>query len=140
MKTKLGRGPAPRAGANEDDARDSRKMRRARDRGPFYGSAISAALALLIASMTACEAPPPTGKYKGPSSAGVTAEEGGGGPGDSGSGGSDEGDEPCEEDAVRDCQVVLGEHEGVTTCFEGEQRCHEGEWGDCEDPEDDDES
>ncbi|MFO0587221.1 MAG: hypothetical protein U0441_06775 [Polyangiaceae bacterium] len=117
-----------------------RKLSRASSNGPFYGKAFVAALALAIASLTACQAPQPTGKYKGPSTAAVTAEEGGGGPGDTSSGGTDDSDAPCEDGAVKECQVVLGEHEGVVTCFEGEQKCTDGKWGDCDEPEDDDDS
>lgn len=138
MKTYLGRGPAPRRGASVENTRDVRKLSRASSNGPFYRSAFTAALALAIASLIACQPPQPTGKYKGPSTAVVSAENGGGGPGDTSTGGTDDGDAPCEDGAVRTCQIVLGEYNGVVSCFEGEQKCEDGEWGDCDEPEDDD--
>lgn len=43
---------------------------------------------------------------------------------------------PCEDGAKRTCKVDLGTHHGITSCFEGEQICTDGEWGDCLDPTD----
>lgn len=41
----------------------------------------------------------------------------------------------CDDGDVKACKVVLGEHNGVVTCFTGERRCLEGVWGPCDDPE-----
>lgn len=38
---------------------------------------------------------------------------------------------PCEDGEVRACLVVLGEHEGVKSCFAGVQVCFEGAFGPC---------
>jgi hypothetical protein len=39
----------------------------------------------------------------------------------------------CVDGATRTCTVKLGEHNGVVSCFRGEQVCMEGTWGPCED-------
>ena len=47
-----------------------------------------------------------------------------------------EGDAPCEDGVSRACRVLLGEHEGVTSCFVGVEVCLDGAWGDCGSPPD----
>jgi hypothetical protein len=37
----------------------------------------------------------------------------------------------CDEGSERHCKIILGSHDGVTSCFEGKQRCHDGFWGAC---------
>jgi hypothetical protein len=37
----------------------------------------------------------------------------------------------CEGGSSRRCSVTLGEHNGVLSCFEGTQRCHDGQWEEC---------
>ena len=51
--------------------------------------------------------------------------------GTGGSGGADAG--PCEEGAIRDCHIPIGEHDGILTCYIGTQTCTEGQWGECKD-------
>lgn len=42
---------------------------------------------------------------------------------------------PCDDGASRKCGIKLGAHENVTTCYEGNQVCVDGEWGPCTDGE-----
>ena len=42
---------------------------------------------------------------------------------------------PCQDGATRKCKVVIGEHDGVLTCFVGTEVCDGGEWGECGDVE-----
>lgn len=38
---------------------------------------------------------------------------------------------PCEDGATKECSVILGEHEGILSCFVGVKVCHDGVWGPC---------
>lgn len=46
-------------------------------------------------------------------------------------GGADAGAAECADGEVRHCSVILGEHNGVVSCFSGEQRCDRGVWSIC---------
>ena len=52
----------------------------------------------------------------------------------SSSGGGGEGGQApaeCEDGATKACKVILGEHNGVKSCFEGTETCYAGAWGPC---------
>jgi predicted small lipoprotein YifL len=38
---------------------------------------------------------------------------------------------PCLEGSRRSCKVILGEHEGIQSCFYGIEICAGGRWGPC---------
>ena len=59
-----------------------------------------------------------------------TAAAGGQG-GASASGGAGGEDTSCAEGETRTCKVVIGEHNGVQTCFVGVELCIDGAWGPC---------
>lgn len=67
-----------------------------------------------------------------PGPTGADLPTGGDGGGDTGTSTS----EPCEEGKTRACEVDLGTHNGVWSCFDGVQTCTGGEWGPCHDPDD----
>lgn len=39
---------------------------------------------------------------------------------------------PCTEGDTTPCQHIIGEHAGITNCFEGAQTCVEGKWSVCQ--------
>lgn len=39
---------------------------------------------------------------------------------------------PCADGNRRECSIILGEHNGIVTCYHGVQICQDGNWGDCE--------
>ncbi len=136
LKTKSGRGPAPPSGAPHD----AKRTGCARREGPLSGSLSRVALGLAMVCLAACQAPVPTGAYRGPVSAEMPELNSGGGPGESESGGEEDMDEDgddaaddatCEEGETRECRVILGVHEGVTSCFVGVEICRDGAWGTC---------
>lgn len=40
----------------------------------------------------------------------------------------------CTDGDTRACHVVLGQQGQVVSCYDGEQECVDGGWGDCIDP------
>lgn len=67
-------------------------------------------------------------------SGGATVASSGSGVADGGSGGAGGSDDACSEGDVRTCNVVIGEHGGVKSCFTGVRVCEDGVWGSCVDP------
>lgn len=63
-------------------------------------------------------------RFPGPRPGGTQAKAGPGAPA-----------APCTDDATRSCKVILGEHDGVRSCFQGTQTCEDGAWGICGDPD-----
>jgi hypothetical protein len=116
---------------------DAKKDRGEPGRGPFHGLAPRAALVFAMVFLGACQAPVQTGTYRGPASAVLPERIGGGGPGGRAAGGDEDAveedgdDAACDDGAMRECRVFLGEHNGVTSCFEGVQICRDGTWGAC---------
>lgn len=91
--------------------------------------ALVVAVTAHVALLSGCE--PETSPMPGPSGVGGSTSVGGDG-GDGGDGGAP-GPERCEDGATRACEVDLGTHRNVTSCFRGVQTCVEGDWGPCKD-------
>ncbi|MBK8253305.1 MAG: VWA domain-containing protein [Polyangiaceae bacterium] len=118
---------------NEHGSHGSRRLNLAASlRQTLQSFAIAASLA---AAFVGCIPGDDTGPGKPPvgitgGTGGTAGEAGSGGNGGTaGSGGAE-----CADGDVRHCKVSLGQHGNITSCFEGEQVCANGEWGPCADP------
>ncbi len=98
----------------------------------WRSAAFSAAVILPALLLGACEPADP--KKPGPS--GVDDPDTGGSGGGTGTTTTTDDTGPCEDGATRACKVDLGTHHGVTSCFEGVQKCADGAWGACVDATD----
>jgi hypothetical protein len=59
--------------------------------------------------------------------------EGQGGGGAGGAGGTGGSTAVCVDGMKKDCHITLGQHNGVTSCYNGVQVCQGGKWGPCGD-------
>ncbi|MBK9265860.1 MAG: hypothetical protein IPM54_39485 [Polyangiaceae bacterium] len=55
----------------------------------------------------------------------------GGDAGSAGSGGTAGGSAVCVEGSKKNCTIIIGENNGVITCFKGVEICTDGMWGPC---------
>jgi hypothetical protein len=74
-----------------------------------------------------------------PATGAPSASAGGGGDDGGGGGGGQPPEDTCEPGAEEECSVVVGEQNGVKTCFRGRRRCQaDATWSDCRMSRDDD--